>query len=787
MNPKLKKSLRELSIRPGRTFLVLFALVLGNWGLGTVLVSWSVLSRDLNENFQRTAPAHLVLESADFGTLSLPEFTERPDIEAAEFRDFSMQRIEVHPNRWVPMLIQGIDDFDQMSVGKVFYETGKRIPDEGSILIERNGRLVSNIDVNSRPRIRIGNETMQVPVSGICFDPAQPPATQDAMIFAYCSRTTYARITGRSTGKRLVIRLNQAQSAEDVEQMASKIIADLDQTGIHCSSVEIPLFNEHPHQWQLNSILFLIGSIGLLAFLMAAVLVSQLMRAILQSQIRQIGILKAIGATQMQIMQIYVVMLLVIGAVAGAISVPLATMSGMAFAKFVSGILNFDVLSSVSLGVYFGLGLASLLLPLLLSLPALLGSTRISVRRALHDYGITVKGSRKLSFLNRFPLSFTLRLALRNTARNSRRLTITIVTMALGVAIFSTGFNVRQSLWELLQGVTDELRYDVQVVLSEETSREQALFPFQSLNNVKTVEMWTGGRGKLQSSVLSEKKGAGIVALPCETEMLKLKIVQGRGLKPSAEPEIVMNHKAWEMYQEPAPGGLVQLNIRDTVISARLVGVATQFDVPKIYIDIAQYDALFNPSHRVNSLMFVTQKAGFRETLQLKRDIESAIVESDLDVLYVMSHAERVKIIYDHLDIILSVILFLSFLVLLVSGVGMASATGINIWERTREIGVMRAIGATPQMVYRQFVREGMIISVFSIALGMVIAYPLSQLAAEFFGNLILGDSASLAYSFSLTGFVVTLVVTLLFGWLASRIPARSGVRIATREALAYE
>ena len=62
-----------------------------------------------------------------------------------------------------------------------------------------------------------------------------------------------------------------------------------------------------------------------------------------------------------------------------------------------------------------------------------------------------------------------------------------------------------------------------------------------------------------------------------------------------------------------------------------------------------------------------------------------------------MSQAERSKIIYDHLNIILTLLAFLAMLVLVVSALGMASATGINIMERTREIGVLRAIGATPK------------------------------------------------------------------------------------------
>jgi ABC-type antimicrobial peptide transport system permease subunit len=107
--------------------------------------------------------------------------------------------------------------------------------------------------------------------------------------------------------------------------------------------------------------------------------------------------------------------------------------------------------------------------------------------------------------------------------------------------------------------------------------------------------------------------------------------------------------------------------------------------------------------------------------------------------------------------------------------------------ERTREIGVMRAIGATPKIVYRLFEVEGALVSVAGIVLGLLVSLPLSLHAAKFFGKLILGGDVSLNFAFSYIGLAVTLMITLIFGWLASRIPARKAVSISNREALNYE
>ncbi len=359
--------------------------------------------------------------------------------------------------------------------------------------------------------------------------------------------------------------------------------------------------------------------------------------------------------------------------------------------------------------------------------------------------------------------------------------------MALGVAIFSTGFNVRQALVVFLADSRNAMKHDVQVVLKKQMPPEQALPPFQSVGNVSRIETWNGGRGRLQTKSISTTSGIGIVALPYDTDLITWDVIKGRWLQASHELEVVMNQQAVETLGYPVVGGYYPIDIKGKIVKAKLVGVVKEFEVAKIYMDKNKYDALVNPEHLVNSLMFVAADKDYDKIILLKKEVEKAIASSDLDILYVLSQAERAKIIYNHLDIILTIIAFLALLVLVVSALGMASATGINIMERTREIGVLRAIGATPKMIYGLFVAEGMVISIVSILSGLLLAWPLSVVASAFFGDLILGSGVPLRFAFSNLGFAVTLTVTLTFGWLASRIPARKAIKVSTREALSYE
>ena len=151
--------------------------------------------------------------------------------------------------------------------------------------------------------------------------------------------------------------------------------------------------------------------------------------------------------SRFQLFRIYISMLLVIGALSGLIAIPASLLSGWAFAHFVAGKLNFNIITTtLPLSVYITMILASLLMPVLLSLSIVLKGTGISVREALSDYGIAQKAvGREYPWLKALHLSDRMMLAFRNSQRNKSRLMVTVFAVAFGVAIFSTGFNVRQS------------------------------------------------------------------------------------------------------------------------------------------------------------------------------------------------------------------------------------------------------------------------------------------------------------------------------------------------------
>jgi putative ABC transport system permease protein len=109
----------------------------------------------------------------------------------------------------------------------------------------------------------------------------------------------------------------------------------------------------------------------------------------------------------------------------------------------------------------------------------------------------------------------------------------------------------------------------------------------------------------------------------------------------------------------------------------------------------------------------------------------------------------------------------------------------INVLERTREIGVLRAIGAPNRAVAQVFIREGIAIGVLSWLMGAVLAIPMSQALNQAAGAAMMG--MPLSYSYSMSGLWSWLVAVIVLSALASFIPARNATRLTVREVLAYE
>ena len=116
---------------------------------------------------------------------------------------------------------------------------------------------------------------------------------------------------------------------------------------------------------------------------------------------------------------------------------------------------------------------------------------------------------------------------------------------------------------------------------------------------------------------------------------------------------------------------------------------------------------------------------------------------------------------------------------------GLAGTMGMNVLERTREIGIMRAIGATDRAVMRMVIVEGLLIGLISWVLGAILSFPITYMLSAIVSLAIF--STPIQVIFTPTGFLIWLAMVVVLSALASVLPARNAARLTIREVLAYE
>jgi putative ABC transport system permease protein len=123
--------------------------------------------------------------------------------------------------------------------------------------------------------------------------------------------------------------------------------------------------------------------------------------------------------------------------------------------------------------------------------------------------------------------------------------------------------------------------------------------------------------------------------------------------------------------------------------------------------------------------------------------------------------------------------------VAVVGGIGLMGSLSIGVIERTKEIGMMRALGALSRNILGMFVLEGILQGLIS----WIVAVPLSMVVAPKLADALALTmfQSKMDYMFNYPAALIWLAVILVISVLASLIPARNAARINVRQSLSYE
>ncbi len=218
----------------------------------------------------------------------------------------------------------------------------------------------------------------------------------------------------------------------------------------------------------------------------------------------------------------------------------------------------------------------------------------------------------------------------------------------------------------------------------------------------------------------------------------------------------------------------------------QVVGVATGgFPVGTMFANYPYFSQAVRDVGRAEWVFTSTEQHDLDSQTQTAQAMEDHFEHIGMDVGLSTKVAEERAEVIALFEVIIVLLLIMAFLLAVIGGLGLMGTMSINVLERTREIGVMRAIGASNRSVRGIFITEGVIIGILSWLVGAILAYPVSKVLSGLIGDQFL--QAPLTYTFSFFGAFLWLVVVVILAAVASFLPAWNASRVTVREVLAYE
>ena len=793
-SPRWRKAYRDLWLNRARTLLVVLAIAIGIIGVGMVLNAYTILTRELNDNYLATNPASATLWTEDLNHQFIQEVGELPMLAEVEARRNIQTRIQVGPDEWVPLWLFVIDDFNDIRVSTFEFESGEWPPASGEMLLERAAFSVAQAEVGDSVTVRMPNGAVQqVPISGSLHDLGQAPAWMELLVYGYITTET-AELFGETPGlnELKVVFADRSIDESEIRISAYELKDWIEKSGRQVTRVEIPKPGAHVHYEQLNSFLLLLQAFGLLALLLSAVLVINMINSLLSGQIRQIGMMKAVGARTGQVMGIYFSVVLILGLASLVLAIPVGILGGRAYAAFGANMLNFKIVDDSIPMWTFGLQIfLGLMVPLLAASYPIYRSSRITVNQAINDYGL---GQGRFgtgvieSLLGRLGgLARPLLISIRNTFRRRGRLALTLFTLAMGGAIFMAALNIRASTTKTIESAFGALNYDIAVRFWTGYPIEQVVDTLSEVPGVIGVEAWGGAGGSLVYSNDTKGNQFGFIGLPPETELVDFPLLEGRWLLPGDQNAIVANHELIEHEPSIKVGDAVTITIEGQDTNWQVVGIVQEAaSMPTAYVSQGYLAAVTGREGAAVNARIVTEQHDAASQAAVTRLVEQRLKSAGMDdVLRISNMENRQLMIDEHLVIISSFLLFMAILIVIVGGLGLLSTMSVNVLERMREIGMMRAIGASNRAVQRIIVVEGVFIGLLSWLAALVITTPVGILLGNRFSMVLI--QVAIEYVLDPSAVLLWLALVVVFSAAASYFPAQSAAEMSVNQILAYE
>ena len=808
--PRWRKVFHDLVGNFSRTTLVVLSIAVGVFSIGVIIGAYVIISNDMSASYAANQPMNIELRCSSFDVDLLSTVENMRGVEFAEGRRvFTMRVRPVGSAAWVTLNIVAVDEFSTMDINLLDVIAGTGLPADEQVLLEKKALAELDAVVGDTLEFELLDGSIKtLAVAGIVQDPATGAGDFLAQPFAYITAGTLPFLELPAGFNRMFVTVSEGKNDEEhLRQMAGTVKDKIVANGFTVYITRTTKTDEHPMASTVEAVLGILLALGVLILFLSSSLIANTLSALLNQHLRHIGVMKLVGARRSQVLQMYFALILAFGVIALLIAVPLGGQAAYALASFIADKVNFSLMGyrivPLAFLVQIVVGLA---VPLLAGLVPVLNGSRTTVLRALTgdasqdekkqgtagrqlDSGFERFEARVAHALGRRGIHIPrpLLISLRNTFRRKGRLVLTLFTLTMGGAIFIAVFNVRITLHDYIDQIGKYFIADVTLDFDRNYRLNEITTLAMQVPGVVDVEGWAYASAEVLFPDDSVADTITILAPPADSHLVSPLLVEGRWLQPGDEKAVTISEGILSRFPDLHAGQTLRLSVGGREEDWLVVGIF-KFVNQQGTIAYSTYEYISRQNHAANrafSYRIVTDRHDPDYQQEIGEQLDAYFRSQGFHVSQARTGQSTLEVAAESLDILVTFLLIMALLTALVGSIGLTGTMGMNVLERTREIGVMRSIGAVDKEIMRTVIVEGMVIGSLSWLLGALLSFPFTYLLSYIISVAIF--HSPIGVHFTLLGFFVWLLGVLVLSAVASVLPARNAAHLTIREVLAYE
>ena len=810
MKPRWRKVLHDLFDNMARTLLVVFSIAVGVFSIGVIAGAYQIISQDMSVSYSSNIPGNIELRMSNFDKDVLDAIRNQPDVKDAEARRVFNMRVRVPgTQKWTTLDMTAFESFEDNTINLLVPVDGVTIPKKRQVLLEKDALQDLNVAVGGQLEFQLPDGSTRImPVAGIVQDTAAGAGDFLAAPFGYVTMDTLQYLgQPRLFNRAFMTVTGDGDDIAHIREVGGQLKDKVEKNGNTVVRSRFSETHKHPLADTVNAVLGILMALGILIVLLSSSLIANTLNALLNQHLRHIGVIKLVGGQRQQVFRMYLALIMAFGILALAIAVPLGGQGAYGLASFISGEMNFNLLGNRIVPMALAIQvLVGLLVPLIAGLAPVLNGSRITVLKALsggladEEQRQAMGGERRLSWFDWMQMKLTHLLAargihiprpfvisLRNTFRRKSRLALTLFTLTMGGAIFISVFNVRVTLHDYIGQIGKYFRADVTLDFDQAYRLDEVNQFASQIPGVRHVEGWQFASAELLGAGDEVVENLNILAPPAKTELVKPLLVSGRFIDASDVRKLAISEAVLNYFPDLQMGDTLRLKVEGREETWEVIGIFKFVGREGIlaYAPLEYIEQVTNLMGRSFSFRVVTDQHDRAYQDSIAEELDRFFREKGFKVRQAQSGSASLDTAVESLDTLVIFLLIMAILTAIVGSMGLTGTMGMNVLERTREIGIMRAIGADDRAVMRTVIAEGVVIGIISLVLAVIVSIPITYGLSWIVSVAIFQTPIHVVFTY--LGYAIWLGLVLVLSTVASILPARNAARLTIREVLAYE